>query len=154
MTQLITRLNLAHTKTAQRILTIQRLAYRIEADLIDFDGIPQLHESLAELQASSETFLGYHVNKTIAGVLSYEIDDTTLDIGRLVVHPDHFRKGIGRQLVQHVETIPHITKIIVSTGARNKPACNLYESLGYTHTDTREILAGLTIAFYEKIKTN
>ncbi|MEO1165286.1 MAG: GNAT family N-acetyltransferase [Chloroflexota bacterium] len=152
MTQFITTLDLSNTKTAQRILTIQRLAYRIEADLIDFDGIPQLHESLSELQASSETFIGYHVDNTIA--VSYETKNTTLDIGRLVVHPDHFRKGIGRQLVQHVETIPNITKIIVSTGARNKPACRLYESLGYIRTDTREIVAGLTIAFYEKVKAD
>jgi hypothetical protein len=38
---------------ARRALEIQRLAYRVEADLIGFEGIPPLHESLEELRASS-----------------------------------------------------------------------------------------------------
>ena len=36
---------------ATRIVEIQRAAYRVEAELIGFDGIPQLAESVEQVQA-------------------------------------------------------------------------------------------------------
>lgn len=144
-------LNFADDKLTHRALEIQHLAYRIEADLIDFEGIPQLHETVTDLRSSSETFIGYFVEDVLAGVLSYEAENGVLDIGRLVVHPDYFRRGIGRALVQHVESFAHIDKWIVSTGAANQPARRLYEKLGYTCTEEITLPVGLTLALYEKL---
>ena len=43
---------------AQEILKIQLPAYRIEAELMDFFEIPQLHETASDIQNSEEFFIG------------------------------------------------------------------------------------------------
>jgi ribosomal protein S18 acetylase RimI-like enzyme len=135
---------------AKRALEIQRLAYRIEADLIGFEGIPPLHESLEELRTSKESFLGYFVEGVLAAFVSYEISDSVLDIGRLVVHPDYFRQGIGQKLIRSLDETAGIKTLIVSTGALNQPARKLYEGLGFTLIDEILLDAGVKIARYKK----
>ncbi len=149
---MIKNLKLGDSETAKRALLIQRLAYRIEADLIGFDGIPPLHETITDLRASDETFIGYYAEEhLLAGVISYLITAGTLDIGRLVVHPDYFRRGIAQALVRHVEAIsPDVRRIIVSTGRDNTPARAFYEKLGYQHTGDITLPEGVTISTYEK----
>lgn len=151
---MIRQLDFTQEKIVVRALAIQKVAYRIEADLIGFDGIPQLDETVADLKNSSETFIGYFVEDLLAGVLSYEIDDHILDIGRLVVHPDYFRRGIARALVEHVEAMKGISKWIVSTGAKNLPARTLYEKLGYQLIDEVTLPVGVSIAQYEKLASD
>lgn len=143
-------INLADDKLAQGVLDIQGLAYRIEADLIGFDGIPALHESINKLKSSSEIFIGYFIDDTLLAVLSYSIDDKTLDIGRLVVHPDYFRRGIGKALVQYVEAIEGISRIIVSTGTGNTPAQTLYERMGFQTTGQVKLTDDVSLSQYEK----
>jgi ribosomal protein S18 acetylase RimI-like enzyme len=133
----------------ERALEIQHRAYRIEADLIGFDGIPPLHESLEELRESKETFLGYFVDDVLAGFVSYEIIGNTLDIGRLVVHPDYFRRGIGQALIAALDGFA--PKLIVSTGAANQPARKLYENLGFSLLEEISLPVGVKIARYEKV---
>lgn len=39
-------LDLSDPDVADRVVAIQRAAYRVEADLIGFDGIPPLHDTV------------------------------------------------------------------------------------------------------------
>ena len=100
------RLDLTDDELAARLLAIQRAAYRVEADLISSDAIPQLHESLDELQAAAETWHGLFVDTTVAGAISHRVVDGVVDIHRLVVDPVFFRRGIARRLVEH-DVAPH-----------------------------------------------
>lgn len=46
-------------KVAEEILEIQLLAYKVEAELIEFDGIPQLQDSIHDIimtRCTSELF--------------------------------------------------------------------------------------------------
>jgi ribosomal protein S18 acetylase RimI-like enzyme len=108
-------------------------------------------ETVADLQNSDETFVGYWVDGQLAGVLSYEQRDEGIHIDRLVVHPDYFRRGIGRALLQWLETAvsssPHIT---VSTAAKNQPAIQLYQSQGYTIVQYTALPDGLELALLRK----
>ncbi|MGE6489649.1 GNAT family N-acetyltransferase [Paenisporosarcina sp. NPDC076898] len=131
---------------AQTILAIQRPSYQIEADLIGFQGIPALLETVDDIVDSKETFIGYYEGDQLLGVLSYEENENVVDICRLVVSPASFRKGIGRQLVSYVvEEIRGSREMIVSTGLKNIPAVTLYEKLGFKQERTMEIAPGVQI---------
>lgn len=147
------KLDLTYGPLAQKIVELQQLAYRVEADLIAFDKIPALKDTQETLQMCGEIFYGYlSANGTLVGAIAYEvIEMTTLDICRLMVHPAHFRQGIAGALLRFVETVePHIERLTVATGARNDPAVNLYQRYGYLILEEREVEPGLRMAFFEK----
>src|SRR5258708_29589571 len=52
------RLDLSDPDTLRRLRELQRAAYAVEAELIGFDGIPPLQESLRDLRDCGESFLG------------------------------------------------------------------------------------------------
>ncbi|MEZ4570840.1 MAG: hypothetical protein R2849_11040 [Thermomicrobiales bacterium] len=72
---------------ADRLLELQKLAYRIEADLIGFDGIPPLHETLEELTALPLAWLGIRSDGRIVAVIGYTVEGGICDIDRLFVDP-------------------------------------------------------------------
>jgi len=148
---MIKLLNILDKQVAETVLRVQRLGYRIEADLIGFEDIPPLHETMEDILKSEEIFIGYFVDDILAGLLSYIVEDAILDIGRLVVHPDYFRRGIGKELVQYLANSEGLEKIIVSTGALNSPARQLYERLGFKLVEEILLPEGVQIASYEKL---
>lgn len=148
---MIQKLNVQNRDEATELLALQKLAYRKEADLIGSDQIPPLHETLEALQQSSETFYGYFLDGRLAGAISYKREGDLLDIYRMMVHPDYFRRGIARALLQFVERCePDVKGIIVSTGSLNAPARTLYEREGFRVTAEEEIVPYFWITHFEK----
>lgn len=148
---MIRKLNLQDKDEATELLALQKLSYREEANLIGSDQIPPLHETLEALQQSIETFYGYFLSGQLAGAVSYKRDGDLLDIYRMMVHPDYFRRGIAHALLQFVEGCePGIKRIIVSTGSLNMPARALYERAGFTETAEEEVIPDLWITHFEK----
>ncbi|WP_394613924.1 GNAT family N-acetyltransferase [Lentzea sp. JNUCC 0626] len=134
-------LDLTDDTVLRELWTVQRLAYAVEAELIGFDGIPPLHESLDELRATDETFLGLHDDEGLVGAVSYRLEGSTVDICRLVVHPRAHRRGIASQLLDALPDGPQI----VSTGTKNEPALALYRKRGFVETGTHEVGPGVSI---------
>jgi len=133
---------------AARLIEIQHAAYRVEADLIGYDGIPQLNETVNDLQAQPISWLAAFDDDSIVGAIGFVTrPDGSCDIDRLVVDPDRARRGIGRALVEAVLDHPVVT---VSTGARNQPACALYESLGFHRTGEREVAPGINVVEFTR----
>ena len=131
---------------AASTVEVQRAAYRVEADLIGFDGIPPLHETAGDVEALDLVLLGAHDDGRLVGLVGYRRDGDTVDIDRLAVHPDHHRKGIGAALLRQVHLIEATaTAFEVSTGEANLPAVALYERLGYRSTGTAEIAPGTRV---------
>jgi ribosomal protein S18 acetylase RimI-like enzyme len=117
---------------ADRIVDVQRAAYRIEADLIAFDGIPPLHESAAQVAALDLSLLGIFDGQRLAALLGYTRSGPRVEIDRLAVHPDYFRRGLARRLIEALhERESDAARFDVSTGAANVPALTLYQQLGY-----------------------
>lgn len=147
---MIILLNQKDNETAEKILEVQLPAYQIEADLIGFDGIPQLIESAEDIAASNETFIGYVTEGEIRGVLSYEAAGGFLEICRLVIHPNYFRLGIASNLVSYL--LKHNTekKMKVSTGSKNIPAKSLYRSFGFQEIEELEVASGIFITVFER----
>jgi ribosomal protein S18 acetylase RimI-like enzyme len=144
-------LDVADASVAARVLELQRRAYEVEARLIGSDRIPPLHESLEELQACGETFLGAYVEGRLAAVVSWRFDGATIDLHRLAVLPDFFRRGIGVALLRAaLRSEPEALRAIAQTGAANEPAKELYRGEGFAELGDREVLPGLWISQFER----
>lgn len=127
---------------------MQRAAYRVEADLIGFDDIPQREESLEELKARQLDWIGIRDgSRRVVAALGFVDKGGVVDIDRLVVAPESFRRGYARALVAALH--PGRT-IVVSTGRDNHPARALYESLGFVTTHDEEVVPGLVITHFRR----
>lgn len=127
---------------AEALLELQRASYRIEADLLGVTAFPPLAQTLSDLEA--ERPVGYVFEEGgLVGAITFEDETVT----RLVVAPQAFRRGIGRQLVSHL--LAHEGIRFVSTGEANLPAIRLYESLGFEQVSSTE-RAGIHILHLEK----
>ncbi len=144
-------LEVADASVAARVLELQRRSYEVEARLIGSDRIPPLHESLEELQASGETFLGAYLEGRLAAVVSWRFDGATIDLHRLAVLPEFFRRGIGGALLRAaLRSEPEALRAIAQTGAANEPAKELYRGEGFAELGDREVLPGLWISQFER----
>ena len=148
---MITPLDLTDRALAERLLTIQHAAYAVEAELIGFDGIPPLQEDLDGLMSSTELWLGRYDGTHLVGAVAYELpDERTVEISRLIVDPEHARRGHGRALLDHLDRIEPRPVSLVSTGSANLPAVNLYKSRGYTATGDIEVAPGIYITQFRR----
>lgn len=130
---------------------VQIPSYNIEAELISFSDIPQLKDSVESIMTSEEIFIGYRLDQEWVGFLSYSVEKDIVDICRLVVHPNHFRKGIAKKLVEATMTLADGKKVRVSTGTKNLPALNLYKSFGFQLMSKIEVAPGVTLSMLEKL---
>ena len=136
---------------AKEVLALQRASYQVEAELIDFYDLPPLKERAVDLQKSGELFFGYYDNEELCGVISIKNFHKWLDIHRLMVHPNHFRKGIAQQLLAFLETkYEEIETIIVATGSKNTPAINFYLRNGFTIRGDVKVIDGLYMTSFAK----
>ncbi|MEW9050166.1 MAG: GNAT family N-acetyltransferase [Neobacillus sp.] len=148
---MIRKIDLENQTLVQELFSLQRIAYLIEAKLIDFYDIPPLKESIEELLECGETFLGYFEDDELAGAVSFTKKGEELTICRMVVHPNHFRKGIGQKLLKSVEELESAIPIIrVSTGRDNFPAKKLYQKNGYQLEKEIEVAPGFYISSFKK----
>jgi dTDP-4-amino-4,6-dideoxy-D-galactose acyltransferase len=70
----------------------------------------------------------------IRGFVTYKINDESASVGLIAVDGNHQEKGIGRQLLNHLESIlfhENITKLTIPTQQENIQACNFYKKQGY-----------------------
>jgi len=148
---MITILNQRDTAIAQQIYQLQQAAYTVEQALIDYPDFPPLQVTAAEIQAEDEHFLGYWQDDELVGVISFQATAALLDIGRLIVHPGAFRRGIAGALLREVERYSEPgDKLTVSTAARNLPAVQLYQKHGYQLTERTPLPDGLELVRFEK----
>ncbi|MFE6908966.1 GNAT family N-acetyltransferase [Streptomyces erythrochromogenes] len=146
-------LDLGDDATAAAVHRIGRDAYAVEAELIGFDGIPALRESLAEMRAQELRWVGaVSEGGELAGFLAWEeAPDGAVGIDRLCVAPAFFRRGVASLLLRHAlaELFPG-RPVQVTTGAANTPAVRLYEALGFTRGADFSPAPGLTMAAFSR----
>ncbi|MGE8077579.1 GNAT family N-acetyltransferase [Peribacillus loiseleuriae] len=148
---MIKAMNIKQEETARETLGNQLPAYQIEAELINFHEIPPLKDTVETIMTSREQFFGYYIESQLTGFISFEETESEIDICRMVVHPNFFRKGIAKKLIQYIlHTIKGHKKITVMTGEKNYPAKNLYLSLGFIKVKTVEVADGIFLSGFEK----
>jgi dTDP-4-amino-4,6-dideoxy-D-galactose acyltransferase len=75
-----------------------------------------------------------HLNESI-GFVTYKIFENSATIGLLAVSPLHQGKGIGKKLLEAVESklvALKVNELRIPTQLQNKRACKFYAQLGYT----------------------
>ncbi|MFB6692847.1 GNAT family N-acetyltransferase [Streptomyces virginiae] len=144
-------LDLSDDATADAVHRIGRAAYSVEAEIIGFDGIPALRESLPEMRAQALRWVGaVSEGGEPAGFLAWEEEpDGDIGIDRLCVDPAFFRRGVASLLLRHAlaELFPG-RPVRVTTGAANAPAVRLYEALGFTRGADFSPAPGLVMASF------
>lgn len=126
---------------AAELMAVQRAAYRVEADLIGYQGLPGLAEGPADIAALDLVVLAVRYDDgALLGLVGYERDEGVVDIDRLAVAPSAFRRGVGRALVGAVhDREAGARRFKVSTGSDNTPAVALYTSMGYLPVGSKVI---------------
>jgi GNAT superfamily N-acetyltransferase len=143
----VEQLDLSADGVAEAVLELQRSAYRIEADLIESDDIPPLHETLGDLIEAPVAWLGIRKGGDLVAALAYSSNGQTIDIDRLVVSPKMMRRGLGSALLR---ALPSGRRTSVSTGSRNEPAHRFYIAHGFVPVGETEPVPGLRVSHFER----
>ena len=142
----------AEESDLREILELQYLAYQSEAALFGNKDIPPLKETPDELKEEFDKGVILKMtegDKIIGSVRAFEKDGTAY-IGKLMVHPDHRRKGYGSMLLTEIEKCFPGKRYELFTSTRSKDNIRLYESLGYRIFDRKEIDDELVFIYLEK----
>lgn len=146
---------LAIIDDAPAILALQKLAYQKEAILYDDWTIPPLAQTLPEIQAEfvDSVFLKALRAGQIVGSVRALFDSRTCRIGRLMVHPDCQRNGIGSSLMKSIETVfSEAKRFELFTGTRSADNIRLYQKLGYSEYRQQDLSPRVRIILMEKLQ--
>lgn len=143
----------AKPEDVSEILDLQKLAYRKEAVLYHDWNIPPLTQTLHEIQAEFETSVFLKVDQAdrIIGSVRALLDSGTCKIGRLIVHPEYQKRGIGSLLLKTIEAyFPEAQRFELFTGTKSGDNIRLYQKLGYKEFRQQDLSQKVRIVFLEK----
>ena len=125
-------------------LHVLTLACWVGEALVNGDlTIPPLHESVADTAASLTQWDTYvvRVGGRLVGSVRGRLEDTTWEIGRLMVAPDLQGRGLGRVLLEHAERVapPAAAAYRLVTGKHSEANLRRYKRAAYR---VREVLDG------------
>lgn len=149
------RIETATREDASDILAVQKLAFVSEAAIYNDNSIPPLTETVDEVLVamSEETILKAVRNGIIVGsVRGRLLPDGTCYVGRLVVHPNIQRMGIGTKLMAAIENrFPAAKRYELFTGNLSVINIKLYERLGYRVFCEKRLLETVNLVGMEKL---
>jgi GNAT superfamily N-acetyltransferase len=147
----IRELDLGARGVAEDVVALQRASYRVEAQLLGVRTLPALKESPRRLRRTRERFLGAFEGERLVGAVAWKRSGGLVDVHRLVVHPDRFRRGIAGRLLDALDVVEaDAERAIVATGAANEPARRFYEGRGFVPVEQRVVEGSITLVTYER----
>lgn len=119
---------------AAEILEIQKLAFHGQAVLYSDFTLPPLVQTLEELIQDFKLYIflkALHEGIIVGSVRGRQKGDTCF-ISRLIVHPGHQNKGIGKMLMHAIEgKFSDESRYELFTGHRSEKNLAFYSKLGY-----------------------
>ena len=141
----IRELDLRDAQTAEEIWYLQHAAYREEAMRLGFTKLPPMSDTVESLRRSTDRYFGCELDGEQVGAVAYALTGSMLSIRRLMVHPDHFRKGVASLLLNHLLAhVPH-ERAEVYAAERNEPAVKLYRKFGFIPVERLESAHGFQL---------
>jgi tRNA (guanine37-N1)-methyltransferase len=121
---------------AGEILTLQRACWVQEALDNDTLDIPALHESLEDVEASLEdwTYFVVRAEGRLVGAVRGKLEGEHWDIGRVMVAPDLQGRGLGRLLLEHIQTVApaEASSYVLFTGVHSADNQRMYKKAGFS----------------------
>ena len=149
-------INRANQKDIPEILTLQKIAYRSEAELYGDDSVPALSQTLEEITAdfNQTIFLKAVANGKIIGSVRGRRDGDTAHISRVVVHPYFQGKGLATRLIRQIEQeVGDVRTYEVFTGHQSLRNIHLYSKLGYRKVRTEPFTPTVNWVYLQKERT-
>ena len=135
------------------ILELQYLAYQSEADLFGTRDIPPLKQTLDEVTREYNNGLILKMtddDDIIIGSVRAHEKDGTVYIGKLMVHPDHQKKGYGSKLLTGIEECFPGKRYELFTSTRSTDNIRLYKKLGYKEFKQEAVNDELVFVYMQK----
>lgn len=146
-------------RNKQKMITIR------QAEKDDIQAICSFDQIAIDNRENRRDFIAKSVKSGICFVADIDgkvVGYTVLDytfysngvIDMLYIHPKYQRKGIGAQLVRHVESLCKTEKLFTSTNQSNLPMQRLLNKLGYVPSGFINNLdeGNPEIVYFKKIK--
>jgi GNAT superfamily N-acetyltransferase len=143
----------ANIDDTPEILELQKIAYQKEAILYDDWTLPPLVQTLSEIQdeCRNHVLLKAQLDARIVGSVRAFLDAAVCRIGRLFVHPEFQRQGIGALLIDTIEaSFPHAERFELFTGTESTDNIRLYQKLGYKEYRQQDLSQKVRLVFMEK----
>jgi len=146
------KISKAWLEDMEAVLRLQNAAYQSEAELHGDFTIQPLMQALEALIAE------YHISIVLKAVLGGEIigsvraraEGETAYIGKLMVHPGHQGKGLGKRLLAAIEQEFPGRRCELFTSCKSERNLHLYEAAGYARFREETDQAGIRFAYFEK----
>lgn len=142
----------ARREDLAEILELQYLAFQSEAVLAGKPDIPPLTQTLDQLREEHRVgvVLKAVEDDRILGSVRVKLQNGTAHIGKLIVHPDRQKQGLGTSLLQAAQEVYSGCRCELFTGAASKSNLEFYRRRGFREFTRREVAPGLVYVFMEK----
>jgi ribosomal protein S18 acetylase RimI-like enzyme len=135
------------------ILDLQYLAFQSEVKLFKNKKDLPLKQTLDELNDELKNGVILKMvsddNMIIGSVRAHEKDGTTR-IGKLMVHPDYRRRGLGTRLMTEIENCFPKTRYELFTASKSVNNIRLYQNMGYEIFNQKRINEELVFIYMQK----
>ncbi|WP_068783510.1 GNAT family N-acetyltransferase [Paenibacillus phocaensis] len=149
---MIKRLTLKDTDIVEQLWSLQHSAYRLEAKAVGLTETPPLPDTFDSIRTSRDLFFGeVSEDEELMGAIAVREElPGTLEITRLMVHPNHLRQGIGTKLLQYVlANFSVIQRFTVTASTLNTPAVALYSKFGFQPVKQVSSAAGVELTIFQ-----
>jgi epoxyqueuosine reductase len=147
---------MANKGDLEEILALQKLSFTKESERLQDFTIAPMQQTLESITneftdpRKAMIFLKIVQDRRIVGSVRAYDKDGTCYIGRLVIHPDYQRIGLGKRLMQAIETCYRGARFELFTALHNPGNVRFYENLGYRTYDTRKLTDKIQLVYMEK----
>lgn len=147
----------ADIRDAQEILTLQKLAYQMEAERYNDYTLPPLTQTLEGIQDDfvKMTVLKAEFDDMIVGSVRAYAENGMCYVGRLIVHPNYMGRGIGTKLMHKIEDgFKGVQRFELFTGQQTAGALHIYFKMGYREFKQKEMDTHMLVFLEKNIKAS